>query len=57
MELTKEYLLKKKQDYLNAAEKFRLDSIANAGAADSMDELIKEMEAGPVTPAPSIERE
>ena len=56
MELTKEYLLKKKNEYLRAAERCKLDSIANAGAADAIDELLKE--PGPITPAsPDIERE
>ena len=34
MEFTKEYLVKKRTEYLNTAEKCKLDSIANAGAAD-----------------------
>jgi hypothetical protein len=41
-EITKEILLKKKAEYLQVAEQAKLDSIANAGAADAMDELIKE---------------
>ena len=57
MEFTKETLSKKKQEYLDAAERHKMDSIANAGAADAIDLLIKEMEEGAATPPPSIERE
>ena len=42
--ITKEMLLAKKQGYLQQAEQHKLDSIANAGAADAMDELIKELD-------------
>ena len=57
MEFTKEYLLKKKNEYLRAAERCKLDSIANAGAADAIDNLIKEMEQPEATPPAPIERE
>ena len=55
--LTKEALLARKAEYLQAAEKCKLDSIANAGAADAIDELIKEMEKPEATPPAPIERE
>ena len=42
--ITKETLLAKKQGYLQQAEQHKFDSIANAGAADAMDELIKELD-------------
>ena len=54
MEITKELLLAKKDNYLKAAEQAKLNSIANAGAADAIDDLIKEMEKGADTPPPSI---
>ncbi len=57
MEFTKEYLVKKRTEYLNTAEKCKLDSIANAGAADAIDNLIKEMEQPEATPPAPIERE
>ena len=59
MEFTKETLLKKKQEYLNAAERSKLDSIANAGAADAIENLIKEIEAAETVKSPpsSVERE
>ena len=44
MELTKEILLAKKASYLQVAEQHKLDSIANAGAADAVDDLLKELE-------------
>ena len=44
MELTKEILLKKKAEYLQAAEQNKLNSIANAGAADAIDDLLKELD-------------
>lgn len=57
MEFTKEYLVKKRTEYLNTAEKCKLDSIANAGAADAIDNLIKEMEQPEASPPAPIERE
>ena len=57
MEFTKEYLVKKRTEYLNTAEQCKLDSIANAGAADAIDNLIKEMEQPEATPPAPIERE
>lgn len=44
MELTKEMLLAKKENYLRVAEQSKLNSIANAGAADAIDDLLKELE-------------
>ena len=46
--LTKETLLARKAEYLQAAERSKLDSIANAGAADAIDALIKELEQSEV---------
>ena len=59
MEFNKEQLLAKKQGYLQAAERCKLDSIANAGAADAITELIKEIEAAETVKSPpsSVERE
>jgi hypothetical protein len=44
MELTKEYLQKKALEYRQAAEQLKNDSIANIGAAQALEGLIKEME-------------
>ena len=44
MELTKELLLAKKENYLKVAEQAKLNSIANAGAADAIDDLLKELD-------------
>ena len=43
MEITKELLQAKKDSYLKVAEQHKLDSIANAGAADAVDDLLKEL--------------
>ena len=53
MEITKEFLIQKKTEYLKAAEQAKLDSIANAGAADAIQELLNKLEAGPATPPPA----
>ena len=59
MEFTKEYLQSKRDGFLQAAERCKLDSIANAAGADAIDELIRELEAEveSPSPAPEIERE
>lgn len=44
MEITKEYLQKKRAEYLATAEQSKLNSIANAGAADAIDAIIAEMD-------------
>ena len=44
MELTKELLQTKKDSYLKVAEQHKLDSIANAGAADAINDLLNELE-------------
>ncbi len=44
MELTREFLVQKAQEYRAIAEQFRNDSLANQGAAQAMDMLIQEMD-------------
>ena len=57
--LTKEFLLQKKTEYLQAAEQNKLNAIANAGAADAIDAVIAEMdkEAATVTTDAVINKE
>lgn len=47
MEMTKEYLQKKITEYLERAEQHRGDAIANNGAAQALELLLKELEAKP----------
>ena len=47
MEITKEYLEKKLDEYMKAAEQHRLDSIANAGAADAIRLIMADQDKKP----------
>lgn len=45
MDLTKEFLLKKLEEYKEAAEQHKRDAIANIGASQAIETLLKELEA------------
>ncbi len=46
MEVTKEYLVEKIAQYKKLAETLRNDSIANSGAAQALEKILKEIEVG-----------
>ena len=44
MELTKDYLIQKAQEYRQQAERLKADALANKGAADAIELLLRDLE-------------